>query len=184
MCTKFMCYPRDINPFAGYPTGVTGVTGQSPHVLDFCVPLSCANWVCRKKVFGRQGLACVIFAIFVLFRSLRLRLALPATEVPKPQTPKSARGGVWGSAGRKWGARESAPESARESGREGARESARPPFACAKRGRALSQAPSQAPSEHSPEHFPQHPTSGRHSPKHSPKHLPEHFWGFGASAPL
>ena len=114
-----------------------------------------------------------------------LRLALPATEVPKPQTPKSARGGAWGSAGRKWGARESAPESARESACEGARESARPPFSCAKENdEHFPKHPRKHLPEHSPEHFPKHPTSGRHSPKHSPKHLPEHFLGFGASAPL
>ena len=107
-----------------------------------------------------------------------LRLALPATEVPNPQTPKSAWGGAWGSAGRKWGARESAPESAWEGAWEGARGSACPPLlALEKGGRALSR--KHFP-EHSPEHFPEHPDSGQHFPKH----LPKNVLGFGGSAPL
>ena len=58
----------------------------------------------------------------LLQAALGLRLALPATEVPNPQTPKSARGGAWGSAGRKWG-----PKRARQGACESAWESARPP---------------------------------------------------------
>ena len=78
---------------------------------------------------------------------LGLQLASPATEVPNPHTPRSAREGAWGSAGRKWGARERAPESAWEGAWEGARQSACPPLlAQEKGGQALSRAPSQAPS--------------------------------------
>ena len=74
-----------------------------------------------------------------LFETLGLRLALPATEVPNPHAPKSAREGAWGSAGRKRSARESAPESAWEGACEGAWESACPPLlAQEKGGRALS----------------------------------------------
>ena len=91
--------------------------------------------------------------------------------------PKKCSGRCLGSAGRKWGARESAPESARESACKGARESARPPSLVLKEeDEHFPEHPCKHLPEHSLEHFPEHPTSGRHS---APSTSPSTFWGLG-----